>query len=261
MGIDCGEYRPNKLAVAVGNFANEPVTLLRLDDRKNIRFSDVAMVEGIYALTRLLLKFGLFFFDYDLDGRLDLLLVNGHLEPYIQQVHPGETYKQPVQLFWNTGGKRAFALVTAKDAGPDLFVPQVGRGCAYADIDGNGTLDVVLTENGGPARLLRNEGGTGNHWVRLSLEGDGKRTNRSAIGAKVTLKANGVVQHREVASARGYLSQSELVVTFGLGKATKLDALEIRWPGRDGGTQVFTAAELANLAVDRTHRIRQPVKE
>jgi hypothetical protein len=261
MGIDWGEYRPGRYALAIGNFANEPTTLLRLDDRRRMFFSDAALIEGIYAITRLLLKFGLFFFDYDLDGRLDLLSVNGHLEPNIQRVHPGETYKQPVQLFWNTGGKRAFARVTAKEAGPDLFTPMVGRGCAYADIDGDGFLDVVLTENGGPARLLRNEGLKGHHWIRLWLEGDGQRTNRSALGAKITLKAGDLVQHREITSARGYLSQSELVATFGLGKATKIDQLEIRWPGRDGGTQVFTAEELANLAVDRMHHIRQPAKK
>jgi len=130
----------------------------------------------------------------------------------------------------------------------------VGRGCAYADIDGDGYLDVVLTENGGPARLLKNMGGTGNHWIRLTLEGDGKRCNTSAIGAQVTLTSGGKVQKRMVTSARGYLSQSELPLTFGLGKATKVDRVEIRWPGaKTGEVQV-----LENLDVDRAY---PPIKQ
>ena len=112
----------------------------------------------------------------------------------------------------------------------------------------------VLTANGGPARLLKNQGGTGNHWIRLVLEGDGKRSNTSAIGAQVTLTAGGKVQQRYVTSARGYLSQSELPLTFGLGKATKVDRIEIRWPGAPAGAvQVVDPAP----AVDRVHRIKQ----
>src|SRR5262249_57242186 len=133
-----------------------------------------------------LLKFGLFFFDYDLDGRVDVLSCNGHLEPDIARAMPSEGYAQPPQLFRNTGSSpRGFAPVEESAAGPDLFRPMVGRGCAFADLDGNGTLDVVLTANGGRARVLRNEGGTGHHWVRLRLVGDGVRSNTSAIGARV----------------------------------------------------------------------------
>ena len=106
-------------------------------------------------------------------------------------------------MYWNTGlvGQRVYERVTAKQSGADLFRPLVGRGCAYADIDGNGTLDVVLVANGGPARLLRNDGGTGNHWIRLVLKGDGVRSNRSAIGARVEVKVGDRVLHREVAGA------------------------------------------------------------
>jgi enediyne biosynthesis protein E4 len=252
MGIDWGEYRPGRYAVVIGNFQNEPSTLLRLDHARRLLFSDVALSEGLAGPSRSTLRFGLFYFDYDNDGRLDLLTCNGHLEPDIRLVRSAESYRQPVQLFWNAGGRRTFEPVTAEEAGPDLFAPLVGRGCAYADIDGNGTLDVVLTDNGGPARLLRNEGGTGNHWIRLTLEGDGKRTNTSAIGARVKLTAGGKVQHREVTGARGYLSQSELTLTFGLGKATAVEEVEILWPGRDGGRQV-----VRDLRVDQAHPIKQ----
>jgi hypothetical protein len=256
MGIDFGEYRPNQPALLIGNFANEPDTLLCLDDREKLLFSDAAMAEGIYGYSRSLLKFGVFFFDYDLDGRLDVLTCNGHLEPEIGRVLDGQDYRQPVQLFWNSGGKACFAPVPRDGvAGTDLFRPLVGRGCAYADIDGDGDLDVVLTENGGPARLLRNDGGNKNNWIRLVLEGDGRRSNRSAIGARVVLEAGGVVQRRQVAAARGYLSQSELPLTFGLGQTTKVDKVTIYWPGSDGGK-----LELKGLAINKVHYIRQAAK-
>ena len=189
MGLDFGEYRPGKCAAVISNFADEPDTFLRLDNPKRLAFADAALAEGLAGPSRPLLKFGTFFFDYDLDGRLDLLTANGHLEPEIAKVQPGQRYAQPAQLFWNTGQKQRFEPVSAEDAGPDLFQPIVGRGSAFADIDGDGSLDVVLTNNGGAPKLLRNEGGTGNHWVRLVLEGDGVHSNKSAIGARITLEA------------------------------------------------------------------------
>jgi hypothetical protein len=128
----------------------------------------------------------------------------------------------------------------------------VGRGCAYADIDGDGNVDVVLTANGGPARLLRNEGGTGNHWVRLVLRGDGVRSNRSAIGARVEIKVGKTTLRREVAGARGYLSQSELPITVGLRRATKVDRVTVWWPGVRGGKTVKD-----NLKADTVHPIDQ----
>jgi HEAT repeat protein len=252
MGIDWGEYRPGRSALLIGNFADEPDSLLRLDDSYELWFSDVAIQEGIAVPSRSVLKFGVFFFDYDLDGRQDLLTCNGHLAPEISRTQAHQTYAQPAQLFWNTGGRSTYAPVTEARAGPDLFRPLVGRGCAFADIDGDGYLDVVLTENGGPARLLRNEGGTGNNWIRLVLEGDGENSNRSAIGALVTVEAGGRVQRREVMSARGYLSQSELPLTFGLGRAETVDRVTIRWPGRNAGKQV-----LFGLEVNHLHTIRQ----
>jgi hypothetical protein len=240
MGIDFGEYRPGKCAAAIANFADEPTTFLRLDNAKRLAFADAALAEGLAGPSRPLLKFGTFFFDYDLDGRLDLLTANGHLEPEIAKVQPGQRYAQPAQLFWNTGGKQRFEPVTPEAAGPDLFQSIVGRGSAFADIDGDGYPDVVLTNNGGAPLLLHNEGGTGHHWVRLVLEGDGVRSNRSAIGARVTLQAGDLVQHREVTSARGYLSQCELPITFGLGDRSKVDKVTIRWPGKGGGETVLT---------------------
>jgi hypothetical protein len=256
MGVDGGEYRPGRFAVVLANFADEPNTFLRLDDPKRLLFADFANAEGVAGPSRTLLKFGTFFFDYDLDGRLDLLTCNGHLEPEIGKVRAKQTYAQPAQLFWNCGRKASFVPVTENEAGPDLFRPMVGRGCAFADIDGDGYLDVVLTANGGPARLLRNNGGTGNNWIRLVLEGDGVHSNRSAIGARLTLEAGGVVQHQQVTSARGYLSQSELPITFGLGKTTKVDRVTVQWPGKNGGKEEWT-----DLAINRVHTLKQGTRK
>lgn len=251
MGIDWGEYRPGQCALVIGNFANEPITFLRLDVPAQQLFSDVATLEGIAGPSRSPLTFGTFFFDVDLDGRLDLLTVNGHLEPEIQTIEPSQRYRQAPLLFWNTGTARAYEPARAKQVGKDFMHPLVGRGSAYADVDGNGTLDVVMTENGGDARLLRNDAGKGHHWVRFTLAGDGTRVNRSAIGARVVLTAGGQTQKREVVATRGYLSGSELPVTFGLGAATKVDRVEIHWPGRNVPVQVLT-----DVAVDRTHTVR-----
>jgi hypothetical protein len=251
MGVDWGEYRRGLCALLIGNFADEPDTFLRLDDPRRLLFFDAALAENIARRSRQYLKFGTFFFDYDLDGAQDLLTNNGHLEPEIHKVQPAQTYAQPPQIFWN-GGTR-FEEVTAQDAGTDLFVPLVGRGCAYLDLDGDGDLDVVLTANGGPARVLRNDQQTGHHWVRLVLQGDGRRSNRSAIGARVELMAGGKVQRREVASARGYLSQSELALTFGLGKADKVERVTIQWPGRNAGKPQV----IGGLVADRETVIKQ----
>src|SRR5262249_20680877 len=158
--------------------------------------------------------------------------------------------------FWNTGSKPAFVPVTELEAGSDLYRPLVGRGCAFADIDGDGYPDIVLTSCGGEARLLRNNGGIGNNWIRLVLQGHGVHSNRSAIGARVTLEAGGLVQHLQVTSARGYLSQSELPLTFGLGKAAKIDRIVIDWPGKNAGRE-----ELKGLAINQVHHIQQGQKK
>jgi hypothetical protein len=258
MGIDWGEHRPGKNAVIITNFANEPNTFLCLDRPNSLLFSDMALSTGLAGPSRSLLKFGAFFFDYDLDGRLDLLTCNGHIEPDIATIQTGQKYAQPVQLFWNTGAAGVtYEPVSEAEAGPDLFKPLVGRGCAFGDIDNNGSLDVVLTANGGAARLFRNDvlasDGKKPHWIRLVLEGDGVTANRSAIGAQVTIEAGGRTMKRQVTAARGYLSQSELPITVGLGDAVKVDRVTVRWPGAKAGPpEVWT-----NLDVNRVHPLHQ----
>jgi hypothetical protein len=235
MGIDTGHFQNDEhLSVIIGNFANEMTALYVTQQAPQAgvlpTFSDQAIGEGIGPASRLLLKFGIFFFDYDLDGRLDVLSANGHLEEEISQVQKSQHYAQPAQLFWNNGsrGGNTFASVGAEKAGADIFKPIVGRGSAYADIDSDGDLDVVLAQINGPPLLLRNEQNTDHHWLRFKLTG--KKTNRDAIGAWVRVKAGDRTMARQVMPTKSYLSQSELPVTFGLGKDAQIEAVELTWP-------------------------------
>jgi hypothetical protein len=251
MGIDAAQYRNDqRLGIAIGNFANE-MTALYVSQNKPLLFADEAIPEGVGPASRLLLKFGLFFFDNDLDGRLDLLTANGHLEEEIAKLQKSQTYAQPAQLFWNTGQTNAacFATVPVEKCGGDLVKPIVGRGSAFADIDGDGDLDIVLTQIGGAPLLLRNDQNLHHHWLRLKLVGT--RHNRDAIGALVKVRVNDQTLWQQVMPTRSYLSQSELPVTIGLGLATQPDAVEVIWPG--GATQ-----KLEQVNVDRTTVITEP---
>jgi hypothetical protein len=254
-GMGCGWayfLNDDRLGLAIGNFANEMTALYVSDQPSSLQFSDLANLYGLGAPTQPPLKFGLFFFDYDLDGRLDLMSANGHLEPDISKVQASETYEQPVQLFWNSGraGKNLYVKVGPETAGPDLFQPMVGRGSAYADIDGDGDLDAVVVANNGPAHLFRNDGGNANHWIRLSLKGNGKTSNRDAIGAKVELRLGDQVCRRQLFPAQSYLSSVELPLTFGLGKADHADEVTITWPSGK-------VTPLKNLKADRVHKIEE----
>jgi len=230
MGIDSARFRnDDTLGIAIGNFANE-MNALYVAQRDSLVFADEAIKEGVGPASQKLLKFGLMFFDYDLDGRLDVLTANGHLEPEINRLDSFQQYRQPAQLFWNRGDKQGigFETVPAAKCSPALLKPIVGRGSAFADIDGDGDLDVVLTQIGGPPLLLRNDQPRGQHWLRLKLIG--ARSNRDAIGAWVKVRVAGRTLSRQVMPTRSYLSQSELPVTFGLGKADKVESVEILWP-------------------------------
>jgi len=232
MGIDTAWYRnDDDLGIAIGNFANE-MSSLYVTANARPPFADEAVLDGLGADSRLVLTFGLFYFDYDLDGRLDLLQANGHLENEINKVQPSQHFEQPVQLYWNCGDGCSSRLMLVKNTG-DLAQPLVGRSAAYADIDGDGDLDVVITQTGRAARLYRNDQQTGHHWLRLKLVGDSD--NRDAIGAVVELSAAGVKQKRLVMPSRSYMAQMELPLTFGLGDADHIDALTIVWP--DGQQQ------------------------
>jgi len=181
MGIDTAWFRNDtELGIGMGNFANEMSSLF-VTANGAAPFADEAILEGFGPASRLALTFGLFFFDYDLDGRQDLFQANGHLENDINIVQPSQTYAQSPQLFWNCGETCSTRFIEVSDSG-DLTDPLVGRGATYADIDADGDLDIVVVQNGRRAVLLRNDQQLGHHWLRLRLEGRG--SNRSAIGAR-----------------------------------------------------------------------------
>jgi hypothetical protein len=250
MGIDSARFRnDNALGIAIGNFANEP-NALYVAQNDSLLFADEAITEGIGPASRQLLKFGLFFFDYDLDGRLDVLTANGHIEEEISKIQKSQSYRQPAQLFWNRSSAKgpSFVPVPPEKAGEDLFKPIVGRGSAYADIDGDGDLDVVLAQIAGPPLLLRNDQRLGHHWLRIKLSG--AKSNRDSIGAWVKVRVAGRTLAQQVMPAKGYLSQSELTLTFGLGNATRVDGVEVIWPG--GAVQ-----KVSQVNVDALNTVRE----
>lgn len=253
MGIDWAEFAYKRPGVVVTNFATEPLTFLEITRSDKPLFADTAVTVGLSYPSRAALKFGTTFFDADNDGRLDLLVCNGHIEPEIAKIQNSQKHAQSAQLYWNTGNTACFyEPVTAEKAGEDLFKPIVGRGCAVLDFDGDGDLDIVLVANGGEARLLRNDSPKENHHsLRLDLRGNGKTGNRSAIGTVVEVEAGGQISRHTLLGSRGYLSQSESIIHIGLGKALKADKVTVRWPGKPA------VKILENLAADKVHVVEQ----
>ncbi|MSR17804.1 MAG: CRTAC1 family protein [Phycisphaerales bacterium] len=246
MGIDAATlHQSDDLAIAVGNFANEPSSLY-VSRGLNIRFSDDATVAGLAAATRPVLTFGLLFLDADLDGDLDLYQANGHIESEINRVQSSQSYEQPGQLFLNqteqmeaaskgessqllSSSSPLFVQATPDKVG-DLALPAVGRGAASADLDHDGDVDIVRTQVGGSVAVLRNDvlPDQSRHWLRVRLIG--KAPNTGAIGSRIDLIACGKSQRRLVSGTRSYLSQVELAVNFGLGSCDQVETLTITWP-------------------------------
>ena len=228
MGADAGDFDGSgRPGIAVGNFTNESMALYRNDGTG--LFTDEAPNSGIGKMSAQSLTFAVFFFDYDLDGWLDVFAANGHVSDDISVVQPNVKYAQPPHLFRNKG-KKKFEEVTTK-LGRALQRAIVGRGAAYGDFDNDGDLDLLITSNNGPARLLRNDNANQNDLVRIKTVG--ARSNRDGIGAKLTLKTSkGVKLFGMVKTGSSYLSQSELPVTFGLGppEEGRTLSLEIQWP-------------------------------
>lgn len=244
MGIDLADTQNNgTLSVAIGNFANEGLALFTQDGSL---YQDQAAAAGLLPASLSRLTFGLLFLDADQDGWPDLFAYNGHVDPLVAEENSALTYPQNPSLFRNVQGH--FEDVSAS-AGPAFQQPQVGRGCAWGDFDNDGRPDLLLCENAGPARLLRNVTPAGAHWLGVRLVGRGG--NRNGYGAEIKLVSAGTTQRRWVRSGGSYLSHSDSRALFGLGDGGALERLEVKWPS---GKITLQKAP----AVDQYLEIREP---
>jgi enediyne biosynthesis protein E4 len=224
MGVDVGDFdNSGRTGVAITNFDNEMIGLYRAEANGN--YADIAVQSGVGLPSKTTLGFGCTFFDCNLDGWLDLVAVNGHIDDTVRNVR-NVGYAQPPSLFLNDG-KGRFSEV-GNQVGGDFNQPRVGRGLAVGDFDRDGDQDVLMTTNNGPAYLFRNDQSSGNRSIRFHLIGT--KSNRDGIGARIKLFAGGAMQTRFVRSGSSYLSQSELPVTFGLGKQDTVQRIVIDWP-------------------------------
>jgi hypothetical protein len=235
MGVDAADYDGSgRDSLVIGNFTNEMIALYH-NEGGNL-FLDKAPGGTIGRASMSSLTFSAFFLDFDLDGRPDIFAANGHVADDISKSQPKITHAQAPLLFRNVDGQK----FDVADAGSALKERIVARGAAYGDIDLDGDPDIAVNVNGGQARLFRNDGGSRAHALRLTLVGT--KSNRSAIGARITITLEGGAKRRAmVKSGSSYLSQSELPVTFGLGAASKVTGIEIAWPG--GSIEKLPAAD------------------
>jgi len=259
MGVDSADYdRSGHPSVIISNFANQMVSLYH--NEGNGLFVDEAPQSEVGRATLVTLGFGCFFFDYDNDGWLDIFVADGHIEDAIERVQKRVSYAEPAHLFRNLGGGK-FQEVTTQ-MGESFAAPRVARGAAYADVDNDGFLDILVTTNAGPALLFHNEGGT-NHSLRLRLVGT--KSNRDGIGAVVRVTSNNGkdAQSKMLRSGSSYLSQSELVLTFGLATQSKADAVEVQWPSGQidklsnvSGGQTITVQEAKGIVNQRPYQTK-----
>ena len=232
MGVDAADFENSGVeGIAITNFDNEMMALYRRAAAGG--YHDAAQAAGIGSASRASLGFGCAFLDIDLDGRLDLIAVNGHIDETVRRIHGNAGYAQPPHLFLNDG--RGGFRDIAGQAGGGFASAKVARGLAYGDFDRDGSPDLLITTNQGPAYLYHAEQTAGNRGLRLRLIGT--KSNRDAIGALVRVFVPDGAQSRRVKSGSSYLSQSELTLTFGLGKRDAVTRVVVEWPS--GATQEF----------------------
>jgi enediyne biosynthesis protein E4 len=259
MGTDAADYdRSGHPSLMISNFANQMVSLYH--NEGNGLFVDEAPQSEVGRSTLVTLGFGCFFFDYDNDGWPDIFVADGHIEDQIERVQKRVSYAEPPHLFRNVGGGK-FTEVTAQ-MGKSFAAPKVARSAAYGDINNDGFPDILLTTNSGPAYLFHNEGGI-NHSLRIKLVGT--KSNRDGIGAVVRVISGGDKQWKMLRSGSSYLSQSELVLTFGLAAQTKADAIEIQWPSGQvdklsniNAGQTVTVQEAKGIVANRPYAAPRP---
>lgn len=243
MGIDADDFDDSgHPSIAVGNFSNQMLGLYH--NEGNRFFIDIAPSSEIGRASLLSLSFGLFFFDYDLDGLEDLFVANGHIEPDIARIQPQVAYAEIPLVFRNESHDHF------QSVGAQLGFTQrlVARGAAYADINNDGALDILLSTNGGPAHLYRNEGADQNHSLRIKTVGT--RSNRNGLGARVKVKTPTGMNEQKVHSGSSYCSASEQTLTFGMGQEDQAQSVQITWPS---GQQ----DEIKNVKAGYTHTVQE----
>jgi enediyne biosynthesis protein E4 len=243
MGVDAVDFDHSGFpSLAIGNFSNQMLGLYH--NEGNRFFIDIAPSSSVGRASLLSLSFGLFFFDYDLDGRPDIFVADGHIEPDINRIQPQVAYAQLPMVFHNEGEEKFQSM------GKTLGFTRtfVARGAAHADIDNDGAPDILLTNNGGPAYLFHNAGGSRNNAIRIKTVGT--RSNRDGIGAEVKVHSSVGENWQTVHSGSSYLSQSELTLTFGLGQGTEASSVDIVWPSGRHDT-------LKNLKANNTYTIEE----
>ena len=244
MGIDAADFdRSGYPSLVITNFSNQMMALYH--NEKNGLFVDEAPQTAVGRDSLMTLGFGCFFFDYDLDGWLDMYVANGHIDPQIERVSQNVHYAEPPHLFHNLDGHR-FEDVAGR-MGKSFDEPRVARGAAYADINNDGAPDIAITTNGGPAALFLNRGVT-NKGLRIKLVGT--KSNRDGIGTRVILTSSNGTQDQTLWSGGSYLSSSELLLTFGLGSQRKADSIEFQWPSGQ-------VDHLSNVVADQTITVKE----